>query len=56
LEKLHGFTGKLPRGSGEARVLWKWLAAVVGARVARADGAELTGAKDRVWSARVSME
>jgi hypothetical protein len=53
LEKLHGFTGKLPRGSGEARVLWKWLAVVVGARVARADGAELAGAKDGVWSARV---
>jgi hypothetical protein len=56
LEKLHGFTGKLPRGSGEARVLWKWLAVVAGARVARAGGAELAGAKDGVWSAGLSVE
>jgi hypothetical protein len=46
LEKLHGFTRQLPRGSGEARVLWKWLAAVAGAWVARAGGTELAGAKD----------
>jgi hypothetical protein len=32
LEKLHGFSGKLSRGSGEARGLWKRLVAVVGAR------------------------
>jgi hypothetical protein len=56
LEKLHGFTGKLSRGSGDARVLWKWLVAVAGARVARAGGAELVGAKDGVLSAGVSME
>jgi hypothetical protein len=50
LEKLHSFSGKLSRGSGEARGLWKRLAAVAGARVARAGGAELAGAKDGVWS------
>jgi hypothetical protein len=56
LEKLHGFSGKLSRGSGEARGLWKRLAAVAGARVARAGSIELTGAKDRVWSVGVSVE
>jgi hypothetical protein len=56
LEKLHGSSGKLSRGSGEARGLWKWLAVVADARVARAGGAELTGANDGVWSARVSVE
>jgi hypothetical protein len=48
LEKLHGFSRKLSRGSGEARGLWKWLAMVAGARVARAGGTELARAKDRV--------
>jgi hypothetical protein len=47
LEKLHDSSRKLSRGSGEARGLWKWLAAVAGARVAWAGGAELAGAKDR---------
>jgi hypothetical protein len=56
LEKLHGSSRKLSRGSGEARGLWKWLAAVAGARVAQAGGAELAGANDGVWSARVSVE
>jgi hypothetical protein len=56
LEKLHGSSRKLSRGSGEARGLWKWLAAVAGARVARAGDAELAGANDGVWSARVSVE
>jgi hypothetical protein len=51
LEKLHGFSGKLSRGSSEARGLWKWLVAVAGARLARAGSVELAGAKDRVWSA-----
>jgi hypothetical protein len=45
LEKLHGSTGKLSRGSGETRCLRKWLAAVAGAQVARAGDAELAGAK-----------
>jgi hypothetical protein len=45
LKKLHGPTRKLSRGSGEARCLREWLAVVAGARVARADGAELTRAK-----------
>ena len=56
LEKLYGSSGKLSRGSGEARDLWKWLATVADARVARAGGAEFVGAKDMVWSARVSVE
>jgi hypothetical protein len=56
LEKLHGSSGKLSRGSGEARGLWKWLAVVADAQVARAGGAELTGANDGVWSARVCVE
>jgi hypothetical protein len=56
LEKLHGSSGKLSKGSIEAEGLWKWLAAVAGARVARAGGAELAGAKDGVWSAKVSAE
>jgi hypothetical protein len=34
LKKLHGFTGKLFRGSGEARCLREWLVAVADARVA----------------------
>jgi hypothetical protein len=45
LEELHGSMGKLSRGSGEARCLQEWLAAVVDARVARASGVELAGAK-----------
>jgi hypothetical protein len=56
LEKLHGSTGTLSRGSGEARGLWKWLATMAGARVARAGGAKLAGAKDGVGIAGVSME
>jgi hypothetical protein len=56
LEKLHGFPGKLSRGSGEARVLWKWLVVVAGTRVAQAGGTELARAKDRVWLAGVSVE
>jgi hypothetical protein len=35
LEKLHDSTGKLSRGSGEARCLWEWLAAMADVRVAR---------------------
>jgi hypothetical protein len=56
LEKLHGSSGKLSKGSVEAEGLWKWLAMVAGARVARAGGAELAGAKDGVWPAKVSAE
>jgi hypothetical protein len=56
LEKLHGSSGKLSRGLGEARNLWKWLAMVADARVARAGGAELARAKDGVWSAGVCEE
>jgi hypothetical protein len=56
LEKLHGSTGKLSKGSVEAEGLWKWLAAVAGARVARAGGAELARAKGDVWPAKVSAE
>jgi hypothetical protein len=51
LEKLHGSTGTLSRGSGEARGLWKWLAAMASARVAWTGGAELAGAKDGVGTA-----
>jgi hypothetical protein len=56
LEKLHGSSGKLSKGSVEAEGLWKWLATVAGARVARAGGVELAGAKGGVWPARVSAE
>jgi hypothetical protein len=56
LEKLHGSSGKLSKGPIEAEGLWKRLAAVAGARGARAGGAELAGAKDGVWSAKVSAE
>jgi hypothetical protein len=56
LEKLHGSTGKLSRGSGEARGLWEWLAAMAGVRVARAGGAELVGAQDWVGTVRASVE
>jgi hypothetical protein len=56
LQKLHGFTGKLSRGSGEARCLRKWLATVVGARVAQAGGAVLAGAKSWVGTVRASAE
>jgi hypothetical protein len=49
LEKLHGSSGKLSKGSVEAEGLWKWLAAVVGVRVARAGGVELAEAKSGVW-------
>jgi hypothetical protein len=56
LEKLHGTTRKLSRGSGEARCLRQRLAAVVGARVARAGGVELVGAKSWVWTVRASVE
>jgi hypothetical protein len=48
LEKLHGSSGKLSKGLVEAESLWKWLAVVAGARVARAGGTELAGAKDGV--------
>ena len=56
LGKLHGSSGKLSNGSVEAAGLWKWLATVAGARVARAGGAVLAGAKDGVWPAKVSAE
>jgi hypothetical protein len=56
LEKLHGSSGKLSKGSVEAEGLWKWLDTVAGTRVARAGGAELTGAKGGVWPAKVSAE
>jgi hypothetical protein len=56
LEKLHDSLGKLSKGLVEAEGLWKWLATVAGARVARASGAELAGAKVGVWPARVSAE
>ena len=56
LEKLHGSSGKLSKGSVEAEGLWKWLATVAGARVARAGGAELAGAKGGVWPTKVSAE
>jgi hypothetical protein len=56
LEKLHSSSGKLSKGSIEAEGLWKWLAMVVGAWVARTGGAELAGAKDGVWPAKVREE
>jgi hypothetical protein len=56
LEKLHSSSGKLSKGSVEAEGLWKSLATVVGAQVARAGGAELTGDKGGVWLERVSAE
>jgi hypothetical protein len=56
LEKLHGSSGKLSKGLVEAEGLCKWLATVAGARVARAGGAELAGAKVGVWPAKVSAE
>jgi hypothetical protein len=56
LEKLHGSSGKLSKGSIEAEGLGKWLVAVAGARVARAGGAELAGAKGGVWPTKVSAE
>jgi hypothetical protein len=56
LEKLRGSSGKLSKGSVEAEGLWKWLATVAGARVARAGGAELAGDKGGVWPAKVSVE
>jgi hypothetical protein len=56
LEKLHGSSGKLSKGSVEAEGLWKWLAAVAGTRLAQAGGAELTRAKGGVWPAKVSAE
>jgi hypothetical protein len=48
LEKLHGSSRKLSKGSVEAEGLWKWLAMVAGAWVARTSGEELAGAKDGV--------
>jgi hypothetical protein len=55
-EKLHGSTGILSRGSGEARGLWKWLAVMAGAQVARACGAELAGVLHaRGWSLRARV-
>jgi hypothetical protein len=54
LEKLHGSTGKLSRGSGETRCLRKWQTAVAGARVARVGGVELTRAKSGVLRSGVS--
>jgi hypothetical protein len=56
LEKLHSLSGKLSKGSVEAEGLWKWLATMAGARVARVGGAELAGAKGGVWPARVRAE
>jgi hypothetical protein len=56
LEKLHRLSGKLSKGSVETEGLWKWLATVAGARVARAGGTELAGAKGGVWPARMSAE
>ena len=56
LEKLHDSSGKLSKGSVEAEGLWKWLATVAGARVARAGGADLARAKGGVWPAKVSAE
>jgi hypothetical protein len=54
--KLHSSTGKLSRGSGEARCLREWLAVVADARVARAGGVELAGAKSWVWEVRRGAE
>jgi hypothetical protein len=45
LEKLHKVLGKLSKGLVEDEGLCKWLTTVTDARVARAGGAELTGAK-----------
>jgi hypothetical protein len=45
LEMLHRVLGKLSKGLVEAEGLWKWLATMTGARVARAGGAKLAGAK-----------
>ena len=45
LEKLNRVLGKLSKGLVEAKGLWKWLATMTGARVARAGGTELAGAK-----------
>jgi hypothetical protein len=56
LEKLHGSSGKLSKGSVEAEDLRKWLVVVAGARVVRAGGAELAGAKGGVWPAKMSAE
>jgi hypothetical protein len=56
LKKLHGTTGKLSRGSGEARCLREWLVAVASARVARAGGAELARAKSWVGTVRTGAE
>jgi hypothetical protein len=56
LKKLHDSTGKLSRGSGEARGLWEWLAVMASVRVARAGGAELTRAKNWVKTVRASVE
>ena len=55
LKKLHGSTGKLSRGSGEARGLWEWLAAMAGVWMAQADGAELARAKDWAGTVRASV-
>jgi hypothetical protein len=56
LEKLHASSGKLSKGSVEAKGLWKWLAATAGARMAWAGGAELARAKGGVWPAKVSAD
>ena len=56
LKKLHNSSGKLSKGSVEAQGLWKRLAAVAGARVAQAGGAELARAKGGVWPAKVNAE
>jgi hypothetical protein len=56
LKKLHGPMGKLSRGSGEAGCLREWLVAVSGARVARAGGAKLVGAKSWVGTGRIGAE
>jgi hypothetical protein len=56
LKKFHGSTGKLSRGSGEARGLRGWLAAMAGIRVAQAGGAELARAKNWVGTMWASVE
>jgi hypothetical protein len=45
LEKLHNFSRKLSKVLVEVEGLWKWLATVAGARVARAGGVELAGVR-----------
>jgi hypothetical protein len=56
LEKLHGSTRKLFRGSSEARCLWEWLAVMAGVWVAWVGDAELAGAKNWVGTVRASVD